>query len=394
MNMTHYLTRTVKLNHKYSLTIKGGGYDHWLVVKGGLPFPILAASVEIDGGYIYHIHPFQKATPRLAGAIGVKPGQYVAGVRWVDSPRGCSFDNHVAALEAVLETADELAAAVAGLRISGELYDNPSRKLTAEETDQVEAYLRSGDDDIARAEADDDYAHSVAGQIDAAVEAGVIPSEGLLEEAEADTRDDEELEAAGDILAEVVDRSPGVKVRCKSCDARFDTHAEFNLHATDCPGIVPVVNGESFEEYSARCDAHREAKDHAHDDTGTLDEILEEVDDEQATNLASDDWAVPTGLSAGARKAAFIIRRFAAANLLTHTGGCKIFYTPAEWEAKGGWWGSELVVVHEGADIGRAFSYDSECYSLIEDLVTVLNESDTDLYSEQVNSCVNVLYAV
>lgn len=99
------------------------------------------------------------------------------------------------------------------------------------------------------------------------------------------------------------------------------------------------------------------------------------------------DWKIPTGLSAKGRKAAFAIRNFAKANGLSFTGGCKVFYSPAEWKARGEQYctTSELIVVYEGADLGLATSmdraYDFGSYDLQEKLIDVLAE--IGLYTEE-----------
>jgi hypothetical protein len=214
--MTHYLKRIVTLKcendgRAFGVTGAGLGYKYWLIGTAGTGAEFCAGSI-IQCGFRFNIHPFIRATAQHAEALGVKAGQYIAGIRWVENVDDAGFD------------------------ISRHPDGTP---------------VVGWDRHLARLEADADAEEADRTE----------PDTGELvrrqAEAEADTRDDEELEAAGDILAEVVDRSPGVKVQCKSCDARFDTHAEFNRHATDCPGIVPVISGESFADYAARCDAHR-----------------------------------------------------------------------------------------------------------------------------------------
>jgi len=190
--MTHYLKRTVTLTDSLDVTPKGLGYNYWLASHHSLT-TVGADGIVHSASYTFHVHPFIKATAQHAEALGVYVGQSIAGIRWVDhkddesaDPQlrqaAVSFDQHLARLEAEAEAVEADRTAAAGEYIV---------------TDRTP------------------------------------PGYGP---AEADTRDDEELEAAGDILADVVDRSPGVKVRCKSCDARFDTHAEFEDHSCDDHG--------------------------------------------------------------------------------------------------------------------------------------------------------------
>jgi hypothetical protein len=56
-------------------------------------------------------------------------------------------------------------------------------------------------------------------------------------------------------------------------------------------------------------------------------------------------------------------------------GGGKVFYSPAEWKARGGEYGtnSELVIVYDGGDHARFFEYNYECYKLIEKMGSALN---------------------
>ena len=50
------------------------------------------------------------------------------------------------------------------------------------------------------------------------------------------------------------------------------------------------------------------------------------------------------------------------------TGGCKAFYSPAEWRKRGEAYGcdGELIVVYDGGDHRPYFTLDSECYALVE----------------------------
>ena len=66
----------------------------------------------------------------------------------------------------------------------------------------------------------------------------------------------------------------------------------------------------------------------------------------------SKDWDIPEGLSTLGLLAAEAFRQQAVQQGLTHAGGCKVFYSPEEWRARGEAYGaeSELVVVYDGSE--------------------------------------------
>lgn len=107
------------------------------------------------------------------------------------------------------------------------------------------------------------------------------------------------------------------------------------------------------------------------------------------TTTLGSDWDIPTDLCRAGRKAAEAIRQFAIDNDLTHTGGCRIFYSPAEWRARGEAHAttSLLVCVYDGAAIRRALSFDGFDYPKLEalnailDTLDVFNEECTCWYS-------------
>jgi hypothetical protein len=97
-------------------------------------------------------------------------------------------------------------------------------------------------------------------------------------------------------------------------------------------------------------------------------------------------WEIPTGLSRLGRKAAVIIRDFCRKNGMDDTGGCKVFYTPKQWQERSEPYGceSELIVCHDGGDHANAISMDAaynnfcgfggNCYRLCEELSEKLAE--------------------
>lgn len=79
-----------------------------------------------------------------------------------------------------------------------------------------------------------------------------------------------------------------------------------------------------------------------------------------------DDLACPEGLGDLGKRARAAIVVWLKANDLDHTGGCRAFYSPAEWKARGEEYGitSELVIVHDGGDLAPVFNIDYEMYEL------------------------------
>lgn len=67
------------------------------------------------------------------------------------------------------------------------------------------------------------------------------------------------------------------------------------------------------------------------------------------------DFDIPKGLSDQARKAAEAI--VATAGEGASGGGCRAFWTPAEWAARGEKYGlgAILIVVHDGGDLAPFF---------------------------------------
>lgn len=74
------------------------------------------------------------------------------------------------------------------------------------------------------------------------------------------------------------------------------------------------------------------------------------------------DLARPDGLSTAGLVAYTAIVEVLRQRRLTYAGGCRAFYSPAYWSARGEKYGhgAVLVVVHDGADVGRAFAVEKE----------------------------------
>ena len=93
--------------------------------------------------------------------------------------------------------------------------------------------------------------------------------------------------------------------------------------------------------------------------------------------MAAEDFKIPKGLSKHGRAVATTIMRVLRAKSpdgKPDAGGCKVFYTPQEWTARGEQYGcdSELIIVYDGGEHARFFDYNEECYkdiSTMEDAV-------------------------
>lgn len=110
--------------------------------------------------------------------------------------------------------------------------------------------------------------------------------------------------------------------------------------------------------------------------------------------LADPMLAIPPGLSEQAQQGVEAILDLAEAERSVHTGGCRAFYSPTQWAARGETFGqgAELVVVHDGSELARYFSYDREDYDAIERMSDRLEP--LGLYAESLTAWATGLYAV
>lgn len=94
------------------------------------------------------------------------------------------------------------------------------------------------------------------------------------------------------------------------------------------------------------------------------------------------DLARPEGLSRKGALAHRVIREFLANEKLEFTGGCRAFYSPDEWVARGENYcrNALLVIVYDGGALGNAFEYAHEAYQCIERMRLALAEHG--LYTE------------
>ena len=103
------------------------------------------------------------------------------------------------------------------------------------------------------------------------------------------------------------------------------------------------------------------------------------------------DLLPPEGLSERGRQAYDIILSFLMEHDLTFTGGCPAFVHPDKWDGDYGK-NSILIVLHDGGDVGRAFSLDKYEYDLVEAMDKKLEK--IGLYSEQCTLYQSAIYEV
>lgn len=85
------------------------------------------------------------------------------------------------------------------------------------------------------------------------------------------------------------------------------------------------------------------------------------MDTNTASQLTDETLRIPAGLRKG-QKAADVILAVLRADDQRDTGGCRAFYSPAEWKRRGEAYGTKslLVVVHDDGDLYKYFSYMSD----------------------------------
>lgn len=108
------------------------------------------------------------------------------------------------------------------------------------------------------------------------------------------------------------------------------------------------------------------------------------------------DLKIPAGISAKGRAAAKVILSTAreACDRDLATGGCRAFYSPAEWEDRGEEYGTKslLIVVHDGGDLARFFNHDYQAYDSIAKMQTALK--GLGLYAESCTCWYSAVYPI
>lgn len=110
--------------------------------------------------------------------------------------------------------------------------------------------------------------------------------------------------------------------------------------------------------------------------------------------IPRDDLAIPAGLCPLGQAAAEAILAVLRREDRADAGGCRAFYSPAEWEARGEAHGrgSVLVVVHDGGDHMGHFAYEREDYEAIDRMADALRP--LGLYSEQATVWYSAVYRI
>lgn len=112
--------------------------------------------------------------------------------------------------------------------------------------------------------------------------------------------------------------------------------------------------------------------------------------------IKNKDFAIPAGLSKEGRKASETIlkclSKYFDSDGVPSGGGCRAFYTPAEWKERGEEYGlkAELIVVHDGGDLAPFFNMDYEAYEAEETMVKYL--AVEGLYSEACTCWYTAIY--
>jgi len=103
---------------------------------------------------------------------------------------------------------------------------------------------------------------------------------------------------------------------------------------------------------------------------------------------------MPVGLSAKGKTAYNAIMKVLEGTGSLDTGGCKTFYSPTEWKARGEEYhlNSELIVVYDGGAVAKFFRYDYDQY----DMIKVMDESlsNAGLYSEPATCWYSGVYEI
>lgn len=101
--------------------------------------------------------------------------------------------------------------------------------------------------------------------------------------------------------------------------------------------------------------------------------------------------AMPDNLSEDGKRAYKVIMA-SMVDGINNPGGCKTFYSPQEWEARGELYGlrSELIVVYDGGDVRTYFEYDGLNDNLMEHMRVAL--ANAGLYHESCTGWYGAIY--
>ena len=109
--------------------------------------------------------------------------------------------------------------------------------------------------------------------------------------------------------------------------------------------------------------------------------------------MTATDINIPVTTEAG-RLAVYIQQELGAllGKERPYDGGCRTFYSPEEWAARGESYGREscLIVVHDGGDYASAFNYAYEDHELMEAMRAALDAEG--YYAESCTSWYTAIY--
>ncbi len=102
-------------------------------------------------------------------------------------------------------------------------------------------------------------------------------------------------------------------------------------------------------------------------------------------------FARPDPLGAAGAWAHRIICRFLREHDIFWSGGCRVFYSPGEWAARGEQYGlrSELIVVHDGGSHKQAVVFDEPLHDKL-----VAELAKFDLFIEQETSWYSAVFTI
>lgn len=110
--------------------------------------------------------------------------------------------------------------------------------------------------------------------------------------------------------------------------------------------------------------------------------------------IPRDYLAIPTKLCPLGQAAAEVILAVLRREDRARTGGCRAFYSPAEWEARREAYGQDavLIVVHDGGDHMAHFAYECQDTEAINSMADALRP--LGLFSEQATVWYSALYRI
>ena len=121
---------------------------------------------------------------------------------------------------------------------------------------------------------------------------------------------------------------------------------------------------------------------------------IKETEKTGSIKMLPSNCEIPSEVSQAGRIAARTIIKEATKDPDFSTGGSPAFYSIQKWKERKEEYGteSELIILHDGGDLAKYFSYDYECYSLIEKMEKSLKKEG--LYTEQCTTWYSAIYKI